>query len=323
MKISAIVPTFNRGPALAETVGRLARSVLDASDELEVIVVDDGSRVPAQQSVGPLAMGDGPSWPVRWLRQDNAGPAAARNAGFRASAGALVLFVDDDILVPPDLVRAHIAAHERRPGCAVFGLCPFAPANEEDPFRRYLAAVLAGPARDEEFVAVPIVASGQLSVEKSQFSDAGGVYATEMRTPAAEEYELSFRLRQRGIAILAAPRIVAVHDQPVDLVTYCRQQYKHGVGSGEAARKRPDLLALPELAQVVAAAEGRKASPIHAARVFVTAPPLRAGLLAVTQILERLPAPHRLRTAAYHATVSAHFVAGVRDGLARFAGKSR
>src|SRR5206468_718114 len=55
--------------------------------------------------------------------QENAGPAAARNRGFATSHGDIVIFIDDDILVPPELIRQHVEAHELNRGAVVFGPC--------------------------------------------------------------------------------------------------------------------------------------------------------------------------------------------------------
>src|SRR5258708_1050182 len=57
---------------------------------LQVVVVDDGSNDGTEQKV--RALGDN----VLYLRQQNQGPAAARNLGFRHCAGRYLAFVDDD-----------------------------------------------------------------------------------------------------------------------------------------------------------------------------------------------------------------------------------
>ncbi|HEV7500946.1 MAG TPA: glycosyltransferase, partial [Vicinamibacteria bacterium] len=95
MRVSVVVPTYNRGPALGQTLARLMASALAETDDLEILVVDDGSALPAEEVVAATGLLAVPRrWPLRWLRQANAGPAAARNAGFRAASGAIVLFVD-------------------------------------------------------------------------------------------------------------------------------------------------------------------------------------------------------------------------------------
>lgn len=319
MRVSVVVPTFNRGPVLADTLSRLCASEVDAADDVEILVVDDGSAVPAKEAVASRWGSDTPpGWSVRWLRQANAGPAAARNAGFRAAEGDLVLFVDDDILVPPDLVRAHIAAHRTHPGSVIFGLCPFATPRRKTPFRAYLDAIPGDyPPDAGVLIAMPTVASGQISVERTQFPSAEGVYSSDLVTPAAEEYELAHRLTRNGVPILLAPGILAIHDHEVEIASYCRQQYKHGLGCGEAVAKQPALRELSALRHIVdrSSKGGLKALASRAGA--------RAALLALARVQEGLPLPRRWRATAYRLAISAHFVAGVRDGLQRFATRPR
>ncbi len=77
---------------------------------LEVLVVDDGSRDPAD--IRRIAASHG----VRLLRLEGGGPAAARNAGIRAARGSVVLLTDDDCIPSPDwaaeLARAVEETHE-------------------------------------------------------------------------------------------------------------------------------------------------------------------------------------------------------------------
>jgi hypothetical protein len=170
------------------------------------------------------------------------------------------------------------------------------------------------------------VASGQISVERELFAAEGEVYASALSTPAAEEYELSLRLRRRGVPILCATRIVALHDQPVEVRAYCRQQYKHGVGCAEAAAKVPDTLCLQELATIIEAnlALGGLAwlSPRALAKSVLSSSLGRQTLLAGARALEEVVPIAGLRRRAYYAAVSAHFVGGVRDGLVRFGARS-
>src|SRR5262245_15794055 len=62
------------------------------TDSFEVIVVDDGSRVPLAPAVAEFAS----RLQTRVHEQGNAGPAAARNAGARLATGDLLAFTDDD-----------------------------------------------------------------------------------------------------------------------------------------------------------------------------------------------------------------------------------
>jgi glycosyltransferase involved in cell wall biosynthesis len=95
--VSVVIPTFNR----AATVVRAIESVLQQTYRpIEVIVVDDGSTDGTQEVL--KAYGSA----LVYLRQDNAGPAAARNRGIRESQGGLIAFLDsDDVWLAAKLER--------------------------------------------------------------------------------------------------------------------------------------------------------------------------------------------------------------------------
>lgn len=93
---SVIVPTYRRPEALAN----LLRGILFQHCPMvtyEVIVVDDGGCIPLGSTIsqfnGDLAL--------TLLRQNNAGPAAARNHGARSARGKFLAFIDDDCIPTP------------------------------------------------------------------------------------------------------------------------------------------------------------------------------------------------------------------------------
>jgi glycosyltransferase involved in cell wall biosynthesis len=91
--VSVIIPTHNRSHLIARAIGS-ALAAMSAGDEL--LVVDDGSTDDTPAVV--RAFGDS----VRYLRIDNSGPTAARNAGIRAARYPLVAMLDDDNEWLPD-----------------------------------------------------------------------------------------------------------------------------------------------------------------------------------------------------------------------------
>lgn len=134
MTVTVVIPAFNCEAYLAETL----RSVQAQSEpDLEIIVVDDGSRDGTAAVAGAAAARD-PR--VRVLSQPNAGPAAARNRALRAATGEYVAFVDGDDLCHPLRMERELAVLRRYPSvgavfCDVFWF-------ERDPHaadnRRYL-----------------------------------------------------------------------------------------------------------------------------------------------------------------------------------------
>lgn len=321
-KLSVVVPTYNRGAKLALMLDRLLTAELGGWPAPEIIVVDDGSAVAAATFAPEPRVTR--RFSLRFLRQANAGPASARNAGFRASTGDLVIFVDDDILIPQDLLRGHVRAHELNPGSVIFGRCPYDCAPTA--FTRYLDSLANDPGRviDQEFVPLDAVASGHISVERRTFQSEGRVYREDLANPSAEELELAWRLRARGVPMLLAPRLVAVHDQPATLDALCRQQYKYGIGCAETWQKCPEARAMPQLRTIM----GRSGP---AARADLTLPalrrrlkgaaavrPMRSALLAAADRLQGVLSDGRLLYAAFSLAIGAHFAGGIREGLRRY-----
>lgn len=109
--VSVVVPCFNAERWIGETLS----SVLSQTyAPLEILVVDDGStdssveRVRAYETSG-----------VRLIRQENRGAAAARNAGFAASRGAYIQFLDADDLLGARKIELQVARLlEERSGIA-------------------------------------------------------------------------------------------------------------------------------------------------------------------------------------------------------------
>lgn len=324
-RVSIVLPTYNRGPKLAATLDHLLASEVEGLEEVEIIVVDDGSPISAASLVGSKAV---PSpFSLRLLRQDNAGPAAARNTGFRVSRGEIVIFIDDDILCPPQLIRQHVAAHSLNPRAVIFGRCPFVEPLEQTSLFRFVDTLGhdVGARATEEFLRTPIIASGNLSVERDLFEPDEGVYRDDLATPAAEEYELSQRLSSRGILILLATNLVARHDHPVELDGMCRQAYKHALGCAEAVRKCRGSAQLAEVCGMIQAngllsiSDGNSVRIKKIVKRLLSVPIVRNGLLRATQGAERFVPCERFLFPMYRALLGLYLFAGIREGLRKFA----
>jgi hypothetical protein len=308
--LTVVIPTYNRGDKLRATLDAVLASATEGLEPVEVIVVDDGSDPPAADALAGLE----PQAPfsLNVVRQDNAGVGAARNRGFREAAGDLVLFVDDDVLLESDALAGHVDAHRRRPGTVVFGDYPYVP-GPDTPFRRWAerTGLDKGAPTTEALAPSDIVASGHISVEPAMFAESGRVYDDALATPVSEEWELKLRLDQRGIPVLRATYVRGHHDREVTLAAVCTNQYGHGLGSGEAARTRPETLGIPALRHIV---------ETHAPDALGMRPTVKA---AAWRVLSQRRARRALLSLAdhvhaallYRLAVGAHFSAGVRDGL--------
>lgn len=92
MKLSIIIPYYNAEPYTSELLEVLDPQI---TDEIEVIVIDDGSREPFKTDY---------KW-CKVIRQKNGGVSKARNVGIEKSSGEYISFIDADDLVSDDYVE--------------------------------------------------------------------------------------------------------------------------------------------------------------------------------------------------------------------------
>ena len=108
-RVSVVMPAFNA----AWSIGAAASGVLwQTYRDLELVVVDDGSTDGTADVVDALA------GPVKIVRQENAGVAAARNRGIEAASGELITFCDADDLWFAEHLAALLAVWDRYGGIA-------------------------------------------------------------------------------------------------------------------------------------------------------------------------------------------------------------
>ena len=110
-QVSIIIAAFVATPEQAELLDETLRTV-DAQTvtDFECIVVDDGSPLDLTTIVAAHPQ-------ATLIRQENAGPAAARNTGIRASRGENLVFLDADDHLLPVALEAGLATLAALPEC--------------------------------------------------------------------------------------------------------------------------------------------------------------------------------------------------------------
>lgn len=118
MKISVIVPTYNRPKALELCLRSLARQSLLPQ---EVLIADDGSGQETRDAVSRLTAELKDSFPVRHVWQEDIGFRKPRilNETVRQSTGDYLIFIDGDCMAHRHFVRAHVDASD--PGAILSG----------------------------------------------------------------------------------------------------------------------------------------------------------------------------------------------------------
>ncbi len=188
--LSVVVATRSRFARLRALLDSLAQQDAD----LEVVVAADGATAEV------LSLLDGAG--VRVVRLDpGRGPAAARNAGWRAAAAPLVAFTDDDCVAAPGWAAA-LLVRAAGGDAAVQGRVEPLPAERDriGPFARTLWVREAGP----------FYQTANMLYPRSVLERLGG-FDEAYGFPAGEDTDLGWRAREAGVELRFAPDALVWH----------------------------------------------------------------------------------------------------------------
>ncbi len=103
--VSIIMATYNRAHTIVAAIESVRAQTFR---NWELIIVDDGSQDGTLGKVAPFLEKDSR---IHYIKQENAGQAAARNVGIKTSRGHYVAFIDSDDQYQPDHLkyRVHLA----------------------------------------------------------------------------------------------------------------------------------------------------------------------------------------------------------------------
>lgn len=223
--LTVVIPTYNRGRVLKKALD--AYRIQSAPGLVrELIVVDDGS-TDCTEALVLEASRDSP-FPIRYLRQSNKGPAAARNYGIREARSPIVLFTDSDILPAPDLVCQHVEWHKENPNTcvAVLGYVTWPPNprptpfmnwyGEDGPLFRYRKFQHRNELSFSDFYTCNVSA-------KTEFLRACGGFDEDFKGAAYEDIELAYRLSKAGLRLLYNSHAIAYHQQFFSFADACQK----------------------------------------------------------------------------------------------------
>ncbi|MEM9290338.1 MAG: glycosyltransferase [Acidobacteriota bacterium] len=240
-EVSVVVPTYNRLDVLPEVLDAL-EAQRDAPS-YEILVVNDGS---GEDTVSFL---DQRSFrrPARVIHQDNAGPAAARNAGVQAASGRWVAFLGDDTVPQEGWLAAHREAHRRfgdEENIAVIGYTQWHPRMRLNPFLDHINehGLQFGYALIDQPDEVPFnfFYTSNLSLHRELLL--AEPFDTRFPYAAWEDIETSYRLSQRrGMRLIYEQRGVTHHDHPTDLGRFAQRQEKAGYSAVVFYGLHPEL----------------------------------------------------------------------------------
>lgn len=214
--VSIIIPVYNGSATIAETIENSLAQVYPGVKE--VVVVDDGSIDNTAAVVS--------SYGVVCVKQKNAGPASARNAGAKHAQGEVFVFTDADCRPEPGWLLKMIAGFSSNDIGAVCG--SYAIANPDKPLARVIHAEIMF--RHERLMPEFPRAFGSynVAIRRDVFRSVGG-FDEAYRHASGEDNDLSYKILAVGkkIRFLLDARVAHYHQ--TSLLKYLKEQFRHGV----------------------------------------------------------------------------------------------
>jgi len=239
LAVSVVLATYNRPELLARLLESLSNQTL-APNRFEVIVVDDGSRVPVVTQVDPLRY----AFSLTVIEQSNAGPAAARHRGAKDARGEILVLVDDDMDLPSHFLETHLGYHASGRPTAVLGRYASDPdIGQKSLFERYHGlkwdelsrAIAEGKIR----VDGTLLATGNVSMRREDYFRTGGLDTSLLR---AEDMALGLDLEEIGVDLVFSDAAYSVHLSDHTAPGKWRARaYLHGQLEPRIATKHPRM----------------------------------------------------------------------------------
>ena len=236
--LSVIIPTHNRCDLLIRNLLAFSSQV-EANPKFEVLVVADACEDGTEEKV--LNFAKQAPYTIRLLRHSARNAAKTRNLGAAYATGKVLLFLDDDVLAEPGLVRAHMEAQGQNR--VVFGYSkptvPEKPSWWQNNARLWWEDVYTAMRQPDHRFSYRDFFSGNVSMPAELFQSMGG-FDTSM-TGRLEDYELGMRLLKAGARFCFVPEAVGYHHDQTDLALWLRRIRLEGVADVQIGERHPEL----------------------------------------------------------------------------------
>lgn len=172
---------------------------------------------------------------VRCIRQENAGPAAARNLGVAQASTDLIVFTDDDCRPDRDWARQLVAAHDGVEDRLVGGRVNNGLADNA--FSSASQAILTySYGHFDDFAdELAFFTTNNMAVSRAKFLSLGGF--DKGYDFASEDRDFCFRWRRAGGHLRYTPKAIVTHLHVQRLGGFLRQQYAYGRGARRFHRR--------------------------------------------------------------------------------------
>lgn len=280
--VSIIIPVFNDEAGLQACLNGIAKQSYPG-DQIEVVVVDNGSAPPLQLSQ------DSP-FPIQVVRCETPGSYAARNAGSRMARGTVFAFIDADCSPHSGWLREGVRCLLAGKGQWVVGgdVLYFEPATRASAVALYQFETGFGQEHNIRNRFFSVTANLLCSAE--QFQTIGPF---DERLLSGGDSEWSWRAQKFGIDVCFEPAAIVYTEPRANLPAAIRQARR--VAAGRITLRKLGLTH----AGPIAAAKPR--TTWHAVHWILTRPSLTVGervrVLCVAGLIRAASGVERLRLA--------------------------
>lgn len=315
MRVSVIIPTYNRPDLLRRVLSSIARQSLAARD-YEVLVADDGSNP-------PLTLSDVATVPFHLavLQQQHQGPTAARNLAAGHSRGDVLVFLDDDICIGRRTLE--VMADRCRPetDVIVLGTLIVPEAAKHSVFARVTAQdgeEVSG--REGQEVPFTQCKAGLLGIRREAFATLGGFQDPGGGWPNWDDVDFGYRAFQAGFRFLQLDEAIGEHwDYAVaDLTTACERWQRACRSAVQLFRKHPAIQSQLPMFRDKTPLSRHDSLPLllrKLGRQAMSQTVVLAALQRTTAFLEHRYPSSLLLPPLYRWILGSHMFIGFRQGL--------
>lgn len=246
-KYSVIVPVYNRIDEVDDLLNSLAHQTMN---DFEVIIVEDGSTQPCEETVKKYA----DRLDVAYYYKENEGRSIARNHGIERSNGEYLIFFDSDCVIPENYFSTLDRELSATPLDCFGG--PDAAHDSFTPTQKAISfamtsflttgGIRGGKVQLEKFVP----RSFNMGYSRKVYDKVGG-----FREMFSEDIDMSTRIRQAGFTIGLIRPAEVYHKRRIDFRKFWRQVHVFGRSRITLKLLYPDSLklvhTLPALAVII------------------------------------------------------------------------
>ena len=279
--VSVIIPTYNRSHLLLRLLQSLERQ--NFTGTYDVVVVDDGSNDDTRNVLSQYQPRC--PYPLKILRQPNAGPGPARNRGIGVAQGRILAFIDDDHIARPEWMSEISDIPEGPRSAGQCGRNVSLPGRSATSRYGTMRGLHERPHLYDDGTVRDFM-SGNAALYRWALNQIGGFDDRFTSTfkgiaPGGEDTALSIRLRERKFLIHYNPQALTDHHQKGSFSSFLKEAYNFGGNRVryEALSSKDETPVGRHTARLFRAGLGFVKWPVEALRFYAARIPLGDALI--------------------------------------------